>query len=296
MRSTLLFGIGVISLSAFFASREFITIAPLQDFKNVEIKTIKANGNIYMLEGAGGNIGISAGDDGVLMIDDQFADLEPKIREAIKKLSGKPIKFLLNTHFHGDHTGGNALFGTESSILAHTNVRKRLETGRAPMAKSGLPIITFDESLSVHFNGEEIKAIHIPNSHTDGDAVIYFTKSNVVHMGDLFFSGRFPFIDIGSGGSVKGLIAGIEKVIQTIPADAKVIPGHGPLGGVDDLKSYLKFLQRTYEIVANGVKAGKDFETLKKEDVLKEFEKFNWEFINSERFLKTLFDDIKKNK
>src|SRR4051794_3980363 len=164
-----------------------------QDFSKVEIKAIHVAKNIYMLEGAGGNIGVSVGSDGILIVDDQFAPLAPKIEAALKDLNPGKLKFVLNTHYHGDHTGGNAHFGREAHIIAHTNVRKRLG-GDRDRKKPGLPIITFDDSLSIHFNGEEIKLIHVPPAHTDCDSVVYFSSANVIHFGDTFFSGRFPNI------------------------------------------------------------------------------------------------------
>src|SRR4026209_1900451 len=175
------------------------------DWSKVEIKSTKVNGNVYMLEGAGGNIGVSVGADGILIVDDQFAPLADKIRAALKSLGEGKLKFILNTHWHGDHTGGNASFGPEAPIIAHDNVRRRLATEQkseffkrtTPASpKEALPVITFDKSLSVHFNGEEIKVIHFPQGHTDGDSVIFFTSSNVVHLGDDFFAGRFPFVDL----------------------------------------------------------------------------------------------------
>src|ERR1041384_5035781 len=165
-----------------------------QEFFQVGIKTIHVAKNIYMLQGAGGNIGVSAGPDGILIVDDQFAPLAEKIEAALKQLNPGRLKFVLNTHFHGDHTGGNAHFGRSAEIIAHANVRKRL--GGDAVVKGGLPIITFDDSLSVHFNGEEIKVLHVPPGHTDSDSIIHFTGANVVHLGDSFFSGRFPNIDL----------------------------------------------------------------------------------------------------
>src|SRR4051812_11363117 len=224
-------------------------MAQQQDFSKVEIKAIPAAGNVYMLLGSGGNIGVSAGPDGVLIVDDQFAPLAEKIRVALKGINqginpGK-LRFVLNTHFHGDHTGGNPEFGPESTIIAQENVRKRLESGSVvlgnktePMVAAGLPVVTYADAVSVHFNGEEIKVIHVPSSHTDGDSIIFFTKSNVVHMGDDFFNGLFPFVDLGSGGSVEGLMAAVDKVLSQVPADAKIIPGHGPLSDVAGLKTF----------------------------------------------------------
>jgi len=217
------------------------------DFSKVQIKATKISGNVYMLEGSGGNIGVSVGEDGILIVDDQFAPLADKIRAALKTLGEGKLKFILNTHWHGDHTGGNAQFGRDAPIIAHDNVRKRLSTEQrseifkntTPASpKDALPVITFDQSLSVHFNGEEIKVIHFPHGHTDGDSVIFFTTSNVVHMGDDFFSGRFPFVDLDSGGSVEGLTKNIAEIIPKLPAGVKLIPGHGPISTVDDLKSY----------------------------------------------------------
>src|SRR5688572_29298555 len=203
-----------------------------RNFDDVQIKVERVAGNIYMLVGAGGNIGVSIGDDGILIVDDQYAPLAPKIKEALKGISDKPVKFVLNTHYHGDHTGGNEAFGETAPVIAHTNVRKRMAEGVparniAPSSKGALPVITFDDRLAIHINGEDIRAIHCPGGHTDGDSVIYFTQSKVVHMGDDYFNGRFPFIDLQSGGSVKGLIRNVEKVLSDIPADTKVIPGHG---------------------------------------------------------------------
>jgi glyoxylase-like metal-dependent hydrolase (beta-lactamase superfamily II) len=196
------------------------------DFSKVQMKATKVAGNVYMLEGAGGNIGVSVGDDGLLIVDDQFAPLADKIRAALKGLADKKLRFILNTHWHGDHTGGNIAFGPEATIIAHDNVRKRLATEQKSTVfnsttpaspKEALPVITFDQSLSVHFNGEDIRAIHFPHGHTDGDSVIFFSASNVVHLGDDFFAGRFPFVDLESGGSVEGLIKNIGERVMKIP-------------------------------------------------------------------------------
>jgi len=271
------------------------------DLSNVTIKVTKVAGNIYMLEGAGGNIGVSAGEDGIVIVDDQYAPLAPKIKEALRGISNKPVKFVLNTHHHGDHTGGNEQFGETAPIIAHANVRKRLSASRVSggttipaRPKAALPVLTFEDRLSVHINGEEIRAIHFPNGHTDGDSVIYFTGSNVVHMGDDFFAGRFPFIDFDGGGSVKGLIRNVEKVLSEVPADAKIIPGHGPLATSVELRSYVTMLKETVAIVEAGIKANKTLEQLKSEKALARYEAFAWQAISADRFLELLHRGLSK--
>ncbi len=192
----------------FAAFLTFVCVGPSlaqTDWSKVEIKSTKVSGNVYMLEGAGGNIGVSVGPDGILIVDDQYAPLADKIKAALKTLGEGKLKFVLNTHWHADHTGSNAAFGPEAPVIAHDNVRKRLSTEQRseffkrttpPSPREALPIITFGHSLTVHFNGEEIRVIHFPQGHTDGDSIIFFTNSNVVHMGDHFFAGRFPFVDL----------------------------------------------------------------------------------------------------
>src|SRR5216683_8015019 len=225
-----------------------------EDFTKVQMKVTKVAGRVYMLEGAGGNIGASVGDDGIVIVDDQFAPLAEKIQAALKGITDKPVRFVINTHWHFDHVGGNAYFQKQGPVLAHENIRERMAKGATllgnvvkPAEKDALPIITFNDTASVHLNGEEIRAVHFPKGHTDGDSVVFFTKSNVVHMGDDFVTYGFPFIDIDSGGSVRGMIGAIDELLPQIPPDAKIIPGHGPLSTVADLK---KFRNRLDEIVA----------------------------------------------
>jgi glyoxylase-like metal-dependent hydrolase (beta-lactamase superfamily II) len=275
-----------------------------QDFSKVEIKATRVAGAVHMLEGAGGNIGVSVGRDGVLIVDDQFAPLADKIRAALKSLDQGRLRFILNTHWHGDHTGGNAVLGgPDAPIIAHTNVRRRLENGGTilgnktePAAREALPVITFDQSLSIHFNDEEIRAIHLGPGHTDGDSVILFTKSNVVHMGDLFFNGRFPFVDLDSGGSVEGYARNVEAVIKQVPADARVIPGHGPLASVDDLKRFHKMLVDTTAIVRQKMQAGKTLDQIKAEGLPEEFKTWDGGFINAARWLETIFNSLSSHK
>ena len=257
------------------------------DYSKVQMKATKVAGNVYMLEGAGGNIGVSVGDDGLLIVDDQFAPLADKIRAALKGIADKKLHFILNTHWHGDHTGGNVVFGPEATIIAHDNVRKRLATEQKstvfnsttpPSPKEALPVITF--------------AIHYPKGHTDGDSVIFFSASNVVHLGDDFFAGRFPFVDLESGGSVEGLVKNIGELITKIPADAKLIPGHGPISTLDDLKSYHRMLQQTTEIVRGKIKAGKTLDQIKSEGLPAEWAPWGTGFIKTDRWVETIYKSL----
>ncbi len=276
-----------------------------RDFSKVQIKVTKVAGTVYMLEGAGGNIGVSVGEDGIVIVDDQFAPLAEKIQAALKGISDKPVRFVINTHWHFDHTGGNAYFQKQGPVIAQENVRERMQTGGhaagneiKPAAKEELPIITFNDRATVHLNGEDIRAIHFPHGHTDGDAVIFFPQSNVVHMGDDFVTYGFPFIDLESGGGVRGMIAAVEKVMATVPKDAKVIPGHGPLSTVEDMKPYLAMLKDCMARVQKGIDAGKTVEQLKQENVLAGYESWGGKgkFITTDKFIETLYNDLRGNK
>jgi cyclase len=275
--------------------------AQQQDFSKVEVKVIPAAGNVYMLQGAGGNIGVSAGSDGILIVDDQYAPLAEKIRSALKSINSGKLKFVLNTHWHGDHTGGNATFGPEAPIIAQENVRKRLAAEQHVMGETvppspaeALPVITFQDSVSVHFNGEEIKVIHYPHGHTDGDSVIFFTKSNVVHMGDDFFNTRFPFVDLDSGGSVQGMTAGVAKVLAQIPADAKVIPGHGDLSNVAGLKAYHHMLTETTAIVQKQITAKKTLAQIKTAGLPDQWKEWGSGFIKTDVWIETIYNSLTK--
>jgi glyoxylase-like metal-dependent hydrolase (beta-lactamase superfamily II) len=278
----------MLTLSALLALQQ-------QDFSKVEIKATPVRGNVHMLEGRGGNIGVSAGEDGILIVDSQFAPLAEKIRAALKNINSGKLKFLLNTHYHGDHTGGNRVFGPEMTIIAHRNVRQRLmnEQSRGdqpipPEPKEAWPVITIDQSLSVHFNGEEIKIMHFPSGHTDGDCVIFFTGANVVHMGDDFFAGRFPYVDLRSGGSVQGLTRNIEQIIAQLPTDVKFIPGHGPVSTLDDLKAYHRMLVQTTDFIQKKMKAGKDLKTIQTEGLPAEWKDWGSGFISAEFWIETV--------
>ena len=275
-----------------------------EDFSKVQMKVTKVAGNVYMLEGAGGNIGASVGDDGIVIVDDQYAPLAEKIQAALKSITDKPVRFIINTHYHGDHTGGNAYFQKQAPIIAQDNVRKRLESGgsagnggsihmdRKPAPKEALPIITFDQDVTVHLNGEDIRALYFPAGHTDGDSIIFFPKSNVVHMGDDFVTYGFPFIDIDSGGSINGMIDGVEKVIGQVPADVTIIPGHGPISNVDDVRAYLTMLKGTRDVVANSLAEGKTLDQMKQAKLLDPWKKYSGDFVNEDAFLETLYNSL----
>lgn len=272
-----------------------------QDFSKVEIKVTKVAGTVYMLEGLGGNIGVSVGPDGILIVDDEFAPLAVKIKAALKTLGDGKLKFILNTHWHGDHTGSNVVFGPEAPIIAQTNVRKRLATDQkseflkhtTPASpKEALPVITFDESLSVHFNGEEIRVIHYPHGHTDGDSVIFFTNSNVVHMGDHFFAGSFPFVDLESGGDVLGFTSNVGDILSKLPPRVKIIPGHGPLSNAEGLKTFHRMLLVTTDIVRKRMAARKTLEQLKAEGLPAEWKSWGGGFIKQDQWIETIFKSL----
>lgn len=277
------------------------------DWSKVEIKVTKVSGNIYMLEGQGGNIAASVGEDGIVIVDDEFAPLAEKIQAALKnlKITDKPVRFVINTHYHGDHTGGNPPFANSgSTVIAQDNVRKRLISGGMagnggsvkmevkPAEKAALPIITFEHDVTVHLNGEDIRALHFPAGHTDGDAIIFFPKNNVVHMGDDFVRYGFPFIDVASGGSVQGMADGVEKAIAQLPADVKVIPGHGQLSSLDDVRAYIQMLKDTTAAVQKAMAAKKTLDQMKQEKILAPWAKWSGDFVNQDTFIETIYNSL----
>jgi cyclase len=280
-----------------------VAFAQAQDFSKVEIKVTKVAGTVYLLEGAGGNIAASVGEDGIVIVDDQFAPLADKIRAALKSVTDKPIRFIINTHYHDDHTGGNLPLH-DATIVAQDNVRKRLASGGTggngsslkfeskPSPKEALPIITFSHDVTLHVNGEDINALHAPSGHTDGDSIVFFTQSKVVHMGDDFVTYGFPFVDIAAGGSVRGMIKALESALARLPPDVKVIPGHGPLSTLDDVRAYVKMLKDTLAAVSKELKAGKTLEQLKQQKVLSPWQRYSGEFVNSDLFIETLYNDL----
>jgi glyoxylase-like metal-dependent hydrolase (beta-lactamase superfamily II) len=248
---------------------------------DVKIETVNIAPGIYMLVGRGGNIGLTVGVDGAAIIDDQFADMVPKIRSAVALLSDKPVKFVINTHLHGDHTGGNDAFGAAGAVIvAHENVRKRLGTAQVnpsnnvnipARAREALPVVTFADSATLHFNDEDLEFTHLPNAHTETDIVIRFRKANVLHMGDCF-TGGFPFIDANTGGTLDGLILAHEKVLATVDDNTKIIRGHGPMGNKAELQAYHDMLVVVRDRVAKLVKSGKTQEQVLEARPTKEFE------------------------
>ena len=242
-------------------------LAAQQDLGAVEITTVPLATGVFMLTGAGGNIGVSVGEDGVFVIDDQFAPLSEKILAAIGGLSDKPVSYVLNTHWHGDHTGGNENFGEAGAVVvAHENVRERMSTEQfnrifdratPPSPEAALPVVTFTENVTFHFNGETIRVHHMPAAHTDGDSIVYFEDADVLHAGDLFFNGFFPFIDTDSGGSLEGVIEAAEHVIGMVSRDTEIIPGHGPRATKIDVERYRDMLVEVRDVMAPIVASGK---------------------------------------
>ncbi len=270
-------------------------------FAKVEIKPEKLTDNIYVLFGAGGNIGVLVGEDGVIMIDDQFAPLSEKISAAIAKISNEPVKYLLNTHWHGDHSGGNENFAKKGAmILAQHNVRKRMAEGMTrsperitpPAPEIALPVITFSDELSLHLNGEDILAIHVHNAHTDGDAQIFMPKSNVLHMGDTYFKGRWPFIDIQSGGSIDGYITALNHALFLVDDETQIIPGHGSMSNRAELMAYRDVLSTVRTRIKKAVSKGQTLAEIKAANYIKEWEDWGAGFINNDVIVETIVKSL----
>jgi glyoxylase-like metal-dependent hydrolase (beta-lactamase superfamily II) len=272
-----------------------------QRFDKVNIETIKVSDHVYMLVGAGGNIGVSIGEDGVFVIDDQFAPLSEKIHNAIKALSDKDITFLVNTHHHGDHTGGNEnMQKLGATIIAHDNVRQRMATtpkrDGSFETKAALPILTFNDELSLYINEEKIGVFHVERAHTDGDALLYFTKSNVLHTGDTYFKNRYPYIDLNSGGSVDGYINAAKLGLQLIDNETKIIPGHGSVSNKKEYESFLNMLDYLKTEINEAIRAGKtEDEVANNEALTKIYDDLNYGtgFINSEKIRRTFYLSLK---
>ncbi len=285
----------------------FLSTALFSQQKEVKINITKLTDNIYMLKGQGGNIGVSVGNDGVFMIDDQFAPLTPKILAAIKTLTDKPVKFLINTHWHGDHTGGNLNMDKQGAIIvAQDNVRKRMSVdqfvrGKKKEAspKGALPIITFTEDMHFYFNDEAIYIFHVHNAHTDGDAMIYFPKANVLHMGDVYFQGKYPYIDLGSNGSINGMIKAVEVALMLVDDNTKIIPGHRNDSNKKELTSYYNMLKDIRNNVKDEIDKGKTLAEVKQNKTLtsKYDAAYGTWFIKPDVFRETVYKSLtEKNK
>ena len=270
-----------------------------QGFEDVEIKSERVADGFYILTGAGGNLGLSIGSDGALLIDDQFAPLTERIQAAVRKLADQPVRFVLNTHWHGDHTGGNENFGKAGAVVvAHDNVRKRMNVeqfsklfDRATPAspKGALPIVTFNDTATFHFNDATLHVMHLPHAHTDGDSIVHFREANVIHAGDIYFNGQYPYIDVDAGGSIDGVIEAVSRVLELADERTKIIPGHGKLSNREELASYLEMLKSVRESVASLVKAGNsEEEILAAAPTAAYDDPWAGGFLGTERFVKIL--------
>lgn len=274
------------------------------DMSQVEIKATLLAPGLHMLTGRGGNLGVLSGPDGVFLVDDQYAPLTDKIKAAIAAIDLRPIRFVLNTHWHGDHTGGNENLGKAGVlIVAHDNVRARLstdqfmarfnETVKASPA-AALPVVTFNDTVTFHLNGQEIHAFHVENAHTDGDSIVWFKAANVVHLGDVFFNGLWPFLDYGSGGSIEGTIAACDRVLALISADTKLIPGHGPLAGRADLQAYRDALDKVRSRIAALVAQGKSADEVVAAKPLTDLDaRWGGGFIKTDDFVRGVYEGMK---
>jgi glyoxylase-like metal-dependent hydrolase (beta-lactamase superfamily II) len=293
----------VIALSFLLASGVH---AQQRNFDAVQIKTTQVAPHVYMLEGEGGNIGVSAGDDGVFLIDDQFAPLTQKIVDAVKAISDKPIRFVINTHWHGDHVGGNENLGKAGVvIIAQENVYKRMSTGGAitllkqtyaPAPRAALPVITFADSTTLHLNDDDVTSHHLAPAHTDGDSFVRFQKANVIHTGDVFAAYRYPFIDADSGGSAKGMIAAVDRLLPLMDDNTKVIPGHGGLSTKKDVLAFRKMIATVVGRVDKMVKSGKSLQQVIAAKPTHEFDEEWGKFRKPDAFVEIVYYGVSPKK
>ena len=259
-------------------------------FANVKIETIEVTDGIYVLTGSGGHIGVSAGPDGLLIVDDQYLPLADRIKAALGQLGDSSPVWVLNTHYHGDHVGSNPAFA-DSIIMAHDNVRLRLAGGEMP--EEGLPVVTYSDEASIFFNDEEVRLVHMPTGHTDGDTIVFFKGSDVVHMGDHFFHDLFPFVDLRGGGTVAGFTQNIGNVLSMITDETKIIAGHGvPVASKADLERTHQMLIETAEAVSDMIAEGMSVEQVIERGLDKKWADWSWGFINEERWIRTLYTDL----
>ncbi len=264
-----------------------------RDYSQVEITNTPVAGNIYLLEGSGGNIGVSAGPDGLLIVDTQFLPLAEKIDAALAKLGSGELRYVVNTHVHGDHTGGNPYFGKKAKIIAHSNLQKRL-TAKTNAVPAELPVITYEQGLTLKFNGEDVRLIGFTPGHTDGDTAVYFTKANVIQLGDQFVNGRFPYVDVVNGGDVKGLVKNLDSVLTWLPADAKVIPGHGKVSTTAELKLFRDTIAETVAFVEKGIAEGKTAEQIKTAAPLEKYRSWSAGAQNAPRWFDAVYNSLTK--
>ncbi len=275
------------------------------DFDKVQIKTTPLAEGVYMLEGAGGNIGVSVGADGVILIDDQFAPLSAKIQAAVKKLGDQPVRFVINTHWHGDHTGGNENFARSGAwIIAQDNVRTRMSEDqfnrlldrKTPASPAdALPVITFSDNMNFHLNDQDIHVFHVEHAHTDGDVIVHFENRNVIHMGDCFWNGGYPLIDVSAGGSLHGMIRAAESGLLLADGTTKIVPGHGPLGNREDLRAFRDMLAEVERRIQPLVVAGETLDQIVKDRPLADLDaKWGGAFLTPERFLQEVVDDLSR--
>lgn len=296
----------LVTASALFTISMFTSAAD-QAKDGPDFSTTEVAPGIYMLMGVGGftggNIGLSIGDDGVVMIDDSMPPLLGKMKAAIKSVTKNPVNFLINTHVHGDHTGNNQNMGNDGTrIVAHENLRinmltkgLRTKDRNKPMPKAALPVITFSHAMSFHLNGEDLRVFHVENAHTDGDAVIHYQNANVIHTGDTMFNGMFPYIDINNGGSVNGYIAAQQKIFSMSNEQTKIIPGHGPLADKKQLEQALDMLIDTKKLISALIAKGKTEDEVVNANPLKKYhEKWNWQFITTAKMTRQVYKSLKK--
>ena len=276
-----------------------------QDYSKVEVKAEKLTDTTYVLFGAGGNIGLSVGDDAVFIIDDQFSSSVPRIKEAIARITKKPVQFVLNTHYHFDHTGGNEAFGKDGSlIVAHDNVRRRMSSEqligllgmKQPASpRAALPVVTVAGDVTFHINGDEVHAFHVPRAHTDGDLIVHFRKSDVVHMGDVYFNGFYPFIDGSGGGSADGVIAAVDRVLALAGDKTRIIPGHGPVSNKAELQAYRNLLATVTQRIKDLRKQGKSDDEIRAAKPAADYDaKYGGGFIKSDQFITMMLGVIAK--
>ena len=261
-------------------------------FADVEVTATSIKGSVHMLTGMGGNIGVSAGEDGVLIIDDQFAPLAEKIATALGQLGSDKPKYIINTHYHGDHTGSNAFLHshTGATIFAHENVRIRLANDEK-IKPEALPAVTYEDGIKIHFNGETVHVIHLPVGHTDGDSVVWFEQPDVLHTGDLFFNGMFPYIDQGAGGNVEGYMESVKHLLNKIDDDTVIIPGHGKISNKAEYTAFLAMIDETFNYVKALKQAGKTLDEVKATGLDEKWADWSWSFINEEKWITTLYND-----